>query len=502
MWIDGRIRSIDRRAHGDACDCHFFISLYIDQGPNLLSTSKKLSKETIMLKMDQITILQRLDWKPCEDQYYRWSSSEDSSSVQKFRLYTGRLCTDLSWLIATSVLKRTAFNIRSIKNFLVYEIAEYNPDKACELDAPPSVSHTVNFKLENDIVTPFVTRVDPAALEEGPEGRELGFLASYDPSELRRSKRRNVQPERYLACDDFKNYEIEVSRLGESKTFFLEYDEVTSSEDDEFEDVPCVLSVQDDNEYKQLGGAEKWIKSFRRKSKHNGSDVERGKKKKTKHQPKQLGCKIEEGQEKELAILYGQSSQDKKSSPNGNGFFNFKMPEEEEEGEDSKEIGEMVSKYFYMNGFTSSQKKKGLDIDLMGGDSGSRKGPKFTRRKYNRVRSHSSSANMKRDCYYVRESIYDVRSFRKGSVTAQLCRELIRRCMNNIDSTLKNEPVQPPVLDQWKEHQSAKFSDHKDEKEEKPSTENGEEELSEIDMLWKEMELALASWYLLDENEV
>ncbi|KAL8539299.1 hypothetical protein ACS0TY_001069 [Phlomoides rotata] len=491
-WIDGRIRSIDRKPHGAACDCSFFISLYIDQGPDLLSTSKKLSKETIMLKMDKITILQRLEWKTCEDQYYRWSTSEDSTSVQKFRLYTGRFCSDFSWLVATSVLKRAAFNIRSIKNHLVYEISEYNPEKCCE---PGALRHTVNFKLENDIVTPFVVQVDLATLEEGPEGRELGFLASsYDPSELRRSKRRNVQPERYLACDDFKDYEIEVTRLGESKTFFLEYDESSSSEEEEFQDVPCVLSVQDDNEYKQEGGAEKWLKSFRRKSKHLGGDVEREKKKKTKHQPKQFGDKTDEGQQGELAIVPGETSHDNDS--NANDFFNFKMPQQEED--ESKEIGEMVSKYFYMNGFASSQKKnKGLD--MMGGDSGSRKGPRFTRRKYNRVRSHSSSANMKRDCFYVRESIYDVRSFRKGSVTAQLCRELIRRCMNNIDSTLKNEPVQPPVLEQWREHQSAKFYDQKDEKEEKPSTENGEE-LSEIDMLWKEMELALASWYLLDES--
>ena len=78
--------------------------------------------------------------------------------------------------------------------------------------------------------------------------------------------------------------------------------------------------------------------------------------------------------------------------------------------------------------------------------------------------------------------------------------------MNNIDATLKNEPVQPPVVEQWKEHQS-KISSNEKEPDEKPSGNNdegvnNEEGISEIDMLWNEMEVALASWYLLDNNEV
>lgn len=456
-----------------------------------------------MVKIDQISVLQKLEMKPYDTQYYRWSFSEDCPSVQKFKLFSGRFCADLSWLVVASVLKQTAFDVRSIKNHIVYEVSEHNPDTV-QADSPNHTC-TVNFKVENEVLTPVIVQFDLATLEEGSDGCEVGFLSSYDPTELRRSKRRNVQPERYLGCDNLPDYEVEVTRLGESKTYKLEYDE-TSSEDDEYDEMPLALSVQADNEYQQFGGAGKWIRSYKRKSNDNSlsdgsnmeSDVPKHKSNNTsgvsKHLWKQSSTVDKGAQQNELAIVPTHSSADNDSVFLDKNFLNFKIPED-----NSKDIGEMVSKYFYMNGFSSSQKKKAFDFNFMEAESGNRRGAaKGSRRKYHRVSSHSATS--KRDCFYVRESIYDVRSFRKGSVTAQLCRELIRRCMNNIDATLKNEPIQPPVVDQWKEFQSTKTSTKK-EPDEKPSVDN-EEEISEIDMLWKEMELALASWYLLDDNEV
>ncbi|KAI3458492.1 hypothetical protein Pfo_015155 [Paulownia fortunei] len=503
VWIDAKIRSIERKPHDAACDCQFYVSFYIEQGPDLILANKKLSKETSMVKIDQISVLQKLEQKPRDTQYYRWSFSEDCSSVQKFKLFSGRFSADLTWLVVASVLKQTAFDVRSIKNHIVYEVSEYNPD-ICQADLQ-NHTYTVNFKVENEVLTPVIVQFVLATLEEGSDGREVGFLPSNDLIELRRSKRRNVQPERYLGCDNLPDYEIEVTRLGESKTYRMEYDEI-SSDDDEYDEMPLALSVQADNEYQQFGGSDNWIRSYARKFNGNSltyrSNMEsavakhksNNKSGVSKHPRKQSGTVDKGAQQNELAIVPAHTSAENDSVFLDKSFLNVKFPED-----NSKDIGEMVSKYFYMNGSPSSHKKKTLDFNFMEEESGSRGAPKGSRRKYHRRSSHSAS--LKRDCFYVRESIYDVRSFRKGSVTAQLCRELIRRCMNNIDATLKNEPIQPPVLDQWKEFQSTKFSNKK-EPDEKPSV-NNEEEISEIDMLWKEMELALASWYLMitSENE-
>lgn len=451
-----------------------------------------------MVKIDRISVLQKLEQKPYESQYYRWGFSEDCFSVQKFKLFSGIFCADLSWLIVASVLKKTAFDVRSIKNHIVYEVSEYNPD-IVPVDSP-NYTYCMSFKVENEVLTPFVMQVDPATNEGSSEGCEVGCLYSYDPTELRRSKRRNAQPERYLGCDNLPDYEIEVTRLGESKTYKVEYDE-SSSEEEEYDEFPVALSVQADNEFQLHRSDENCSSSGKRKSKDSapsyGSDVDSdapkrksGKKSDVSKFYKKLAA-LKRARQEDLALIPTDGAAAKGSSFLDKNFLNFKVPDE-----NSKDIGEMVSRYFYMNGFQSSQKRK--TFDFMDVESGGRKGPKATRRKYHRVSSHTTS--LKRDCFYVRESIYDVRSFRKGSVTAQLCRELIRRCMNNIDATLKNEPVQPAVVEQWKEHQSKKSSNEK-EPDEKPAL-NNEEGISEIDMLWNEMEVALASWYLLDDNEV
>lgn len=450
-----------------------------------------------MISIDQISVLQRLEMKPYEGQYYRWGFSEDCFSVQKFKLFSGIFCADLSWLVVASVLKQTAFNIRSIKSHIIYEVSEYNPERG-QTDSP-NLTYCVNLKVENEVLTPSVVQFDLDTLEERIDEPEVELLCSYDPTELRRSKRRNVKPERYLGCDNLPDYEVEVTRLGESKTYKKEHDESSSEEDYE---LPLALSVQADDDYQKHRDDENWIKTYKRKSKGNAvskesdadSDAPKHKSSKKSGMSKYLRklSAEKEAEQEEFAIVASDGSANNGSSSLDKNFVNFKVPEES-----SKDIGDMVSQYFYMNGFQSSQKRK--TFDFMDTESGGRKGPKATRRKYHRVSSHTTS--LKRDCFYVRESIYDVRSFRKGSVTAQLCRELIRRCMNNIDATLKNEPVQPPVVEQWKEHQSKKNSNEK-EPDEKPPVNNEEEELSEIDMLWKEMEVALASWYLLDDNEV
>ncbi|GFP86571.1 snf2 domain-containing protein classy 1 [Phtheirospermum japonicum] len=220
--------------------------------------------------------------------------------------------------------------------------------------------------------------------------------------------------------------------------------------------MPVPLSVQADNECQKNGGPRNWSKLFERKT------------------------------------AFGEN---KKSGDRQKARFvsDFKIPKDEPE----EDIDEIFSDYL-KNGSSSLLKKKN-NFDFTGLGMGGGSGGKGPRRKY--VRKSDISTGRKRECFYVRESIYDVKSFKKGSVSAQICREMIRRCMINIDDTLKNKPNQPPVADQWKEFHTTKKTDE-GEKDENDETNVEEVEISEVDMLWREMDLALASWYLLDDNEV
>ncbi|VFQ99501.1 unnamed protein product [Cuscuta campestris] len=466
VWIDAKIRSIERKPHDFGCDCVFHISVYITQGPPPI-LKKTLSKEVKTVTLQHISILQKLELKPCEEKHYRWNFTEDCNALQTFKLFTGKFCSDLTWLLVASVHKGTGFDVRSVHNRIVYEILKDEND----IDAVDSGygSYAVNFKVENDVSTLVVVEFDVnATTERGgqPQQDGAGPLVLYD--ELRRSKRRFVQPERYLGWEEcLTEFEVEVTRLGGGMKYRTE----------EVGELPMALSIQADHAMKS-GDIDPSLVRYR---------SENATKSVTK---RALGDK------KQLAIIPHKTSGENRSEPRKDSAVNFEIDEDL-----SAEIKEIVSKYIYVNGSsdlhmnkaafrmmkgkrwagqTKVSKLKFLGLDIRKGGTGtSKKGYK------------------RRDCPpSERDSIYDIRSFRKGSISANVYRELIRRCMANIDATLNKE--QPPIMDQWKDFQSNKSCQR--ERFENEST-NPEEELSELDMLWKEMELALASCYLLDDHE-
>ncbi|KZV55832.1 hypothetical protein F511_06681 [Dorcoceras hygrometricum] len=479
VWLDARIRSIQRKPHDTECTCQFYVSFYVDQGPDILMGNKRLSKETKLLSIDQIYVLQKLEQKPCDDDYFRWSHTEDCFSLLRAKLFTGRFLTDISWFLVTSILKQTAFDIRSIRNHVAYEISEHSREK--DEKNPESHSYVLNFKVDNEILTPVILKVDPKALDDGSEGHGSESFLSYDLMELRRSKRRIIQPDRYMGPGDL-DYDFVVTRLGECKR--CKYD--AFSDEDVYNEMPLALSVQADDEFQKHGGDEDWLRSYKRKM------YEGMKASSSKRPRKDFGTFNKRAQLDQHAAMSSGTAVGNDSDFEEEGFPNFKFPEYQ-----SKDIGEMVSKYFAMTGSPSARKKNTFDFNFTETETIRRGGGKGSRKHYRR--RNSDAVSLTRDCVYVRESIYDVRGFRKGSASAQMCRELIRRCMINIDETLKNEPEQVPVVDQWKECQSTKVPNNV-EREEKPVADE-EEEISEIDILWKEMEMALASWFLLDDNE-
>ncbi|KAL3650315.1 SNF2 domain-containing protein [Castilleja foliolosa] len=448
VWLDARIRSIERKTHGEICTCQFYVSFYITQGPDMFMGNKKISKETSMVSIDQIAIVQNFELKPNETQYYRWSSTEDCFSVYQFKFFYGKFSSDLTWLLVASVLKKTAFEVKSMHNRIVYEITENTPLTSEE--NPNTHSYAVSFKMDNGVSTPFVVQFIPDNLPESSDGQQF---SPYNLTELRRSKRHHVQPERYLACDNLPDYEIEMTWLGNSKSHKKPEDEIELEPDnpDEYDEMPVVpLSVQADNECQKNDGPGNRPRLYERVTKELGD--------------RQLSQFVSD----------------------------FKIPKDEPE----EDINEIFSNYLENGSASLLKKKPNFDFTGLGMGNGSQgKGP---RRKH--ARKSDILTGRKKECFYVRESIYDVKSFRKGSASAQICRELIRRCMINIDDALNNKPNQPPVVDQWKDFQTTKNADEP-EKDEKTETSNDEVEISEVDMLWREMDLALASWYLLEDNE-
>ncbi|XP_055832895.1 SNF2 domain-containing protein CLASSY 1-like [Solanum dulcamara] len=491
VWIDAKIRSIERKPHEITCTCKFHVSVYVTQGPPPI-LKKTLSKEINMLSIDQIAILQKLEPKPCEDKHYRWSSSDDCNSLQTFKLFIGKFSSDLTWLVTASVLKEATFDVRSIHNQIVYEIMD--DDLVKKESNSDQHSYSVNFKLENGVSTTTVFQFSRDIPDINPTSdlSEAGPLVLYDLMGPRRSKRRFVQPERYYGCDDdLAEFDVEMTRLvgGRRKV--------------EYEELPLALSIQADHAFRN-GEIEEIARSYKRElfggnirpHEKKSSESSSGWRNTVKSDVNKLADKksVTADSQHQLAIV-------PLHPPSGTDFIvHEQVPLDVDIPEHvSAEIGEIVSRYIYFNSSSTSHDRKASKMNFTKPEARRWGQVKISKLKFmgldRRGGALGSHKKYKRNTSK-KDSIYDIRSFKKGSVAANVYKELIRRCMANIDATLNKE--QPPIIDQWKEFQSTKSS-HRESAENLSM--NKEEEVSEIDMLWKEMELALASCYLLDDSE-
>ncbi|CAJ2644123.1 unnamed protein product [Trifolium pratense] len=212
--MDARITSIQRQPHErDQCSCKFYVNLYDDQG-SLGSELKTLDREVNVIGIDQIFILQRLQHNICESllkkndssekiKPYRWDSSLDCTSLSQSRLLLGKFSSDLSWLVTTSFLKKVLFRIRSAQNKIVYQVDT-------EI-VSPFVIDVVNFKSKDGSLVPLVFEFDLFHDYDGNQD-ETSSVLSNELEDLRRSKRRIVQPKRYVDSD------VEKLEVGSSRT--------------------------------------------------------------------------------------------------------------------------------------------------------------------------------------------------------------------------------------------------------------------------------------------
>ncbi|KAJ1422682.1 hypothetical protein SESBI_12873 [Sesbania bispinosa] len=120
VWLDAKINSIKRKLHGSGCSCEYYVNIYATQG-SLGVRQRTLSKNVIVVGIDQICILQRLDDNCIQDQSYQWHLAEDCSSTSETKLLKGKFFIDISWLANISVKKQVSFYARSVNNKIVYQ---------------------------------------------------------------------------------------------------------------------------------------------------------------------------------------------------------------------------------------------------------------------------------------------------------------------------------------------------------------------------------------------
>ncbi|GAV83780.1 SNF2_N domain-containing protein/Helicase_C domain-containing protein [Cephalotus follicularis] len=439
VWMDAKISSIERNPHESKCS----------------------------LGLAQISILQRLERDPMEDRYYRWNFSEDCSSLQKTKVFLGRFSSDLSWLIVTSVLKQIAFDVRSFQNKIFYQVLGGDDDS----DSINSDNHlnAVNFKIDEGITTSVLFKFTPAdTIEACSNCDEYENEPSFsDVMDLRRSKRRNVQPERFLGCDFIPDKCNNWTRIGAYRTAKLKEDE-----EEMFLPLSCLFSKSENVSGEHtIEGETTDLLECRSKTLQC----------KSKPKPRELSTSVANQIERQnqLAIVPVLDE----TNPVAHEEFYLHIKDCKNYTE---EIDEICSRYYASKCNRALPRKKLSDFEDM-----------FESRWAGRALNKKVPSKRYRSMCSKGEDYSEPLTYRRTTLSAGAYSKLINSYMKNIDSTMTKE--EPNIVDQWSMFKSEKCSEQK-EMEMDDSSVQDDGESSENEMLWTEMELSMASAYL-DEKE-
>lgn len=473
VWIDAKISSIKRKPHDSECSCQFYVKFYVDHAP-LGSERATLSKETEVLGLDQISVLQRLEKDACDDQHYRWNFSEDEPALKKTKIFLGRFSSDISWLLVASVLKRIAFDVRSVQNKIVYQVLDEDDNSPLKSN---NYLHAVNFKAENGISVSNVVQFDPLENNEGgtvcSDHETTRQWPIYDAMNLRRSKRRYVQPERFLG-DSAPEADPSWFRSGAcKKSHKREEDEEPEQEADM--DLPLShlfgMNASPSQEL-TLCETEDIVCKNENTSKEVKSDVSIPRKSSVNNLRRSGATNLMRDQDK-LAIVPVSSE---------SGALEFGHCPVPETPGDSKP-GEVSFNYYSMKHCHMNQRKKNMGY-------GKRWKGRPSQAKV-RSRSYGSA-------HTGRENYDEPMTYRKTTLSAGAYSKLINTYMKNIDSTFTKE--EPPIIDQWNQFKEATTAAMNRKIESEQLSDEDEGEMSETEMLWREMELCMASTYFEDDE--
>lgn len=468
VWVDAKISSIKRKPHDSECSCQFFIKSYIHQGS--LGERVVLRKETEEVQLHQIAILQRLEKSPCGDQYYRWGSSDDCTTLYRTKLCLGKFCSDISWLLVTSVLKRISFDVRSVHNKIVYQILSLDDKTPLESNR---LLHALNFGVGNDLSESNVFQF------ESVQTYDAGATCStnenvdvpYSILNLRRSKRRNVQPDRFLGCEHISDSEIGAIRL-------LPYKTNRCNDEDMSVPLSCLFGMDGNESYSEIWSPEEtgdpdWEDGI--KPKVSGA---------TPSKPKATIGELKKRQNK-LIVIHASLE----SHPSDDEELNYpKFP-----GTNSED-NRLQMKFSFGGGRSLPKKLKDPELD----DYDSTWNNKFSWKPT--VTSQKKKVERRSYFYYTRPKRNfndEPSSYRKNTLSAGAYNKVINSYMKKIDSTMGKE--EPNIIDQWNQFKAKTSSEKGRRMNKTPVLED--DEPSELDLLWREMELCLASSFF-EENEV
>nr|ABA18099.1 SNF2 domain-containing protein [Olimarabidopsis pumila] len=472
VWVDARILSIERKPHDESeCLCKFHVSVYIDQGC-IGSEKHRMNKATVVVGLNQISILQKFCKEQSLDNYYRWRYSENCTSLVKTRLNLGKFLPDLTWLLVTSVLKNIVFQIRTVHEKIVYQIVT---DEGCE----GSLS-AMNIMVEDGVFMSKVVLFNPA--EDTYQDTDVKEEIEEEViMELRRSKRRSAQPDRFAYSESQPD-----SKDGWVRMMPYRYNTLTVLSDDDEDEEDCDDDGDtDDDLYLPLShllgkkGTKKGLSKDKQREIVLVDKTERKKRKKTE----------EFGRNRELSVIpftpVFEPIPLEQFGLNASSFGG---------GSSGSQLMDEIDKYRSKAAKYGKKKKfemEEMEADLcwngpLGNVVQKRNGP------HSRIRSGSGKTGVSEE-----PQIYKKRTLSAGAYN-----KLIDSYMSRIDSTIAAKEKATDAVEQWEGLKNGASSSMKAEERLSEEEDDDEEETSEIEMLWREMELCLASSYILDDNEV
>ncbi|KAJ4872089.1 SNF2 domain-containing protein CLASSY 1 [Raphanus sativus] len=395
VWVDAKIVSIERKPHEPECLCEFYVSIYIDQGC-ISSEKHRMNRASVLMGLDQISILQKFPKEQSVDRFYRWRYSEDSASLVKTRLTLGKFMSDLSWLLVTSVLKSTVFHIKTIQNKMVYLIVNDEEESSSS-----SCLSAMNITVEDGVYMSKVVTFNPDERNGTPA---LDYV-----------HRRNMRPERY----GFSGV------LPDSK--------------------------------------DGWVRLMPYKDGTGGS--------------------------RELSVIPFTPVFDpiplEEFGFNANSLWSGNLMDEMD-----RYRSKATSKY--------GKKKMLSEMDEMESDLGW-----VDNMSKSSVQKKTGSRSRIRSGYGKTGHSDEPQIFKKRTLSAGAYNKLIESYMSNIDSTIAAKKETNSVVEQWEalKNPTSTAMEGEDGSSE-DEDDDSEGETSENEMLWREMELCMASSYILDDNEL
>ncbi|KAM0948099.1 putative DNA helicase chromatin remodeling SNF2 family [Dioscorea sansibarensis] len=237
-WRDAKVISVKRTGHEGRCTCLFSVVFYRNEGEICIGSSRH-ERKSVAVKLDNISILQRLKFEPFDDGSHQWSVSEDCGSIVKAKLLTDAFSSETSWLVVLSALKGVEFVIKAVGDRIVHHISNNIQalrdmvvgDKIVTLGFHtsgekwhPKIETLAPVVPKEIVATDVVIELDPTDVAP-KSGSDVEIL--YEHSNLRHSKRRKTLPDRFVPVfNQGRSQEIVASDLSkneEASTCLLEY---------------------------------------------------------------------------------------------------------------------------------------------------------------------------------------------------------------------------------------------------------------------------------------